>query len=178
MQDISNIETTKHIKARLFKVFIDDVINPKIIITYKVDASNHHIIEKEQVWFWQNEDGSKRFKGEYPLVFIRKDLQDDMETLDIANKFLMTIKGEIQITGLKNGVTHEKHLIKLHHELASYSKKIWNNYKIIVPSDIHANLILKKPSKDYILYDENMIKDLAIKLQTSITRKLQGERLK
>lgn len=140
------METTQGKKLSLF---LDSLGEPKILITYQINETKKLVNDK--VWIWVTNDGKKRYRGELPLIFIRKDLINDYETLYCANVLNNLIKEKIVIE-------KEPQLIKMLRKL-HYNHK-WLQFKEEVIFDYGKDVVIRKPSVLYTIYEKEMFTKL------------------
>jgi hypothetical protein len=149
---------------------MDDPNTPKVLVTY-VFSSNHankpfirqkHNFRKDLL----QESKSKRYIGESPLVFVRKDLINDMETLYVANLIYTSIHSKHPETRI-DCETKLKMFYK--NTIALY--KTWNN----LSEEIITNerISIERPDSRFIAYDSKMFEDSAMKIQLEQVKKLQ-----
>lgn len=176
MKKDKDVEKSVHIKGKRFNIYLEPYVNeekdliktPKIIITYYVNTNTGELIN-EKVRFWKDitqNKGGERYYGETPLVFVRKDLIENtvLSALDVANLLLYSIKD-----GGK--VLREKDLIKTYKRLA-YNKK-WFNYDIDTFKSNEVDVLVKRPHKDYVVFEKKTFEETVKKFQIEMTRKNQ-----
>lgn len=156
------------IKRKALRIFIDDEKRAQILISYKLDTrkENKPRLIRDKVSFWL-ESGNRnggRFEGETPLVFVRKDLINDLEILDLANRLFI---------GLKD-TKNERDIIRLY-EIAKGNKDTIYEIRDIMrgfgsDSDTH----LKMPDYGYIAIKHNTFKETAKRKHIETINEMRG----
>ena len=163
------LEQKNHIKGKIFKLYLEDPKNPKILITYKVDRNKQNLLKNDIVCFWKDSSGKKRFSGTYPLIFVRNDIikEKDLSTLNLANQ----IDSYFEYREENNQKTLERQIISFYKELKGDKK--WNNYSIETIDQVETDLILKKPHHSYTLFEKETFINVAREIQIEATLKTQ-----
>lgn len=183
-----------HIKGKRLNIYLEPYVGedkdlvkePKIIITYLVNTNTGELIN-EKVRFWKDitqNKGGERYYGETPLIFVRKDLIENtiLSVLDVANLLLYSIKNidglyideitkDAPLPELQRIAKTEKDIIRVYKRLAF--KKKWLNYGIETFKSNDVDVLIKRPHKDYVVFEEKTFTEVATRFQIETTRKNQ-----
>lgn len=179
-----------HIKGRKFNIYLDPYANedkdlikePKIIITYLVNTNTDELV-KEKVRFWKDitvNKGGERYYGELPLIFVRKDLIENslLSMLDVANLLYFSLK-KVDTLMFEEKYPHEMHrvvkqekdIIKAYKQIAF--KKKWLNYDIETFRMHETDVLIRRPHKDYVIFEEKTFEETALRFQIEATKRKQ-----
>lgn len=154
-------------KLKVMRVFLGGEKNrPKLLITYKVNHRRELIKEKITFWIDKDRPNGERFKGTTPLVFVRDDLLNDLDTLNIANLFirqLPTINTEEELLRLYGKLKRDK--IKPKYDIIKELKRGFDD----------ENRFIKKPDYGYSVIKpttfEQVIREKSIKIMQDLQQK-------
>ena len=129
-------------KRKVLRIYCSNNKRADILITYKLNTiiTNKPKLVRERVSFWLETGNRKggRFKGKTPLVFVRNDLLNNLDVLELANKLFIGLSDE-------NNIKNERDIERLYQDVVgkdkNWSSVIWNlprtlgdnDYKLKVP---------------------------------------------
>lgn len=150
-------------ETKLHKVFTDLVSEePTFLVAYQTERDNNTnnsevIREKIHVI---NLGSKHRYYGKTPIVFVRREHENNIEVLNLANTIKISLENETLVKYERDIKNTIKTVLKANNVDSQTKKSVYN--------DVYGEIMLKRPHKDFITFTNGMFRKVSQDIVTSV----------